>query len=400
MAIKGIFVSDAGALGERPESLSSSILKAKRGIGVPLFALSSGMGASDCDQTIVQWYEEGIMHSRAVVTAVPVAEGATIVVDDASWITENKVFMVESTGEFVFVLAVTGNTLTVQRGIGMTAIAPIVIGGDEIALQLIGSAFEEASERPTSIATNPYPRTNLTQIFREAWDISGTAAKSTYRFGSRVAKNKGDAGVRHAEDMERSMIWGRQHNGVVNNKPQRHMAGVISQLRSNFFVSPAGGLTRRALTDFIERVFSTNIEGMANERIAFCGNVAVRALNEIAMRYSEYNISYGETEWGINVTKFHTPFGTISLMIHPMMNENPQWSRQLYLLHPGAMEKCWFRRTFHQGEGNGTDQPNNGSASDLRDAQGGVFTSEMTVKYMMEQTGGVMTDIEVEHYVV
>ena len=392
MAVKGIFVSDAGALAERPEAFSSVILREARGYGVPLFALSSGMPNIDCDQTMVSWYEEGLLHSRTLITQIATPTGSTFVIDDASWVTENQVFMIEASGEYILVLGVTGNTLTVQRGIGGTAITPIVLGGDEVAIQLIGAAFEEGSERPTAIATSPYPRTNITQIFRHSWDITGTAKASKYRWGDRKPRNKATAANRHAEHIERSLIWGKRHVGVVNNKPYRQMDGLIAQLRTNFMISPAGGLTRRALTDFIERIFSKNIEGQPNERLFFCGNVSVRALQEIVYRYGDYQISLRENDFGIKVQKFVTPFGDASLMIHPLMNESPVWSNQIYAFHPGAIEMAWLRRTEHIGEGQ------NGQASDLRDAEAGVFTSELTTKYMLEQTGGVLMDIEVNHY--
>lgn len=392
MAVKGIFVSDAGGLQERSDGLSSTILKEERGGSVPLFSLSSGMANTNISSTITSWYEEGLLSTRAIITAISAPNGNQITIDDSSWVTENMIMLVESTGEYVFVLGVTGNTLTVQRGIAATAVEDIVVGTEEIGMQLIGTAFEEASERPTSVATNPYPRTNITQIFRNAWDISGTAESTAYRFGDRVAKNKGDAAMFHAEAIERTLIWGRMHQGIVMNKPQRQMAGILSQLRSNIFMAPVGGLTRRVLEDYCERLFSKNIKGKPNERITFCGNVTLRALNEITYRYGDYSISVRENEFGIDVRKFITPFGTLTLVPHPLMNNAPAWARDLYSLHPAAMELQWLRRTFHQEEGT------NGSASDLRDARSGVFTSELTVKYGLEATGAIMGDIEPNYY--
>lgn len=392
MAVKGIFVSDAGGLQERQEALSSTILREERGGQTPLFAISSGMTNMDITNIVTSWYEESIMSTRAIVTAVPTATGNQIVVDDTSWLRENMVMMVESTGEYVMILAVVGNTLTVQRGLANTGVTGIVVGTDEIGMQLIGTAFEEASERPTSVAVNPYPRSNIVQIFRNAWDISGTAKAVNYKFGDRMSKNKADAGMSHAEDIERTIIWGRKHNGFVNNKPHRQMDGILAQLRSNIFASPAGGLTRRVLDDYCERVFSKNIKGKPNERVTFCGNVSLRALNEIAWRYGDYSIAVRENEFGIDVRRFISPFGTLTLLPHPLMNDSPVWSRDIYSLHPAAMEIHWLRRTFHQ------EETGNGSASDLRDAQSGVFTSELTCAYKLEATGAIMGDVEADYY--
>ena len=154
MAIKGIFVSDAGGLRERDDALSSTILKEERGGSVPLFAISSGMANSDISSAITSWYEEGMNSTRAIITAISAPTGNQITIDDSSWVTENMVMMVETTGEYVFIMGITGNTLTVQRGIAQTGISDIVVGTDQIGLQLIGTAFEEASERPTSVATS------------------------------------------------------------------------------------------------------------------------------------------------------------------------------------------------------------------------------------------------------
>lgn len=392
MAVKGIFVSDAGAVQERNDGLASTILYEERGASAPLFALSAGMTSSQATSSVISWYEEGIWHTRCLLTAVPNPTGNLITVEDSSWIHENMIFMVEQTGEYMLVIGVTGNVLTVTRGLAGTGVTAIDLDDGEFAVQLIGTAFEEASERPTAMATSPYPRTNLTQIFRRAWDISGTAQATQYRFGSRVEKNKSTAALMHALDMEYSLIWGKRHQGVINNKPFRQMDGILAQLRSNIFVAPAGGLTRRALEDYVERLFSKNIKGQPNERITFCGNVSIRALNEITWRYGSYNIAVKENEFGIDVSTFITPFGRLTLMLHPLMNDSPVWSQDIYSLHPAAMETVWLRPTYHLDEGQ------NGGSSDLRDAKAGVFTSEMSVKYGMEATGAIMTGVTVDHY--
>ena len=393
MAVKGIYVSDAGALNERNEGLANTILSEARGSAVPLFALSAGLAEENASGAVFSWYEEGIWTTRSVITAVPApGTGNLLTVEDTSWITENMVMMIESTGEYIMVLGVTNNVLTVQRGISGTQVSPIVVGGTEQALQLIGTAFEEASERPTAVATSPFPRTNMTEIFRRAWDISGTAQATQTKFGNRLDRNKATAGMMHALDMEYALLWGKRHQGVINNKPIRLMDGVLAQLRSNIFVAPAGGLTRRSLDDFVERLFSKNIKGQPNERISFCGNAAVRALNEITMRYGSYNIQAKENEFGIEVFTFITPFGRLTLAPHPLMNDSPIFSSELYTLHPAAMSMVWLRKTFHLDEGQ------NGGSSDLRDAKAGVYTSELSVKYAVESTGAIMTGITVDHF--
>ena len=95
MAVKGIFVSDGGALAERTGGFSNTILYEERGGATPFFALSAGMSETKADNSTVTWYEEGIWHTRAIITAVSSPTGNLITVEDSSWMTENMIFIVE-----------------------------------------------------------------------------------------------------------------------------------------------------------------------------------------------------------------------------------------------------------------------------------------------------------------
>jgi hypothetical protein len=74
------------------------------------------------------------------------------------------------------------------------------------------------------------------------------------------------------------------------------------------------------------------------------------------------------------------------------MNESKIWAKEMYSFHPASMCLQWLRPTFHQ------DGDEMGKASDLRDGTAGVYTSELSVKYAMEATGAIMTNVSVDHY--
>jgi hypothetical protein len=391
MAVAGIFTSDAGALNERPNDMNNVILRAELGGATPMFALSAGMSSYDMTDVTMTWWEEDIMHFRTEVTAVPAPLGPQITVDDASWIKEGHSFIVEDTGEYVMVLGITGNVLTLQRGLGGTTATAMTPGTSN--LQLVGSAYEEGAERPDGHSVNPYPRTNIAQIFHTSWDITRTAQRTKYRFGDRTARNRDHAALMHAHELEYCLIFGKKHYGTKNGRPLRMMDGIASQIQTNIFTSPAAGLTRRTVDDYIERLFSVNVKGLPNERITYGGNVAVRALQEIAMRYGQYNISQGESVFGINIQKYVTPFGSLTMIPHQLFNQSPLWRSHMYSFHPGTMEIGYIDRTFEKSD-------TMGSASDLRDSSAGTFTTECCVKLGQEQCSAYMTDIAVDHYVV
>lgn len=376
MAVKGVFASDRHIQGARKGDFASAVLQLEPTGSAPLFALSSGMESVDASDTIVTWFEENHLSGRVgIVNAAGV--GTSLEVEDASFIVPGSVFLVESTGEFVFVEQVVGNTLTVLRGFAETTAAAIDGSVTPVYIQKIGTGHEEGSSRPQAVSQLGYPRFNYVQIFRNAWDVTGTARAVEYLTGDLVAKSKADCARYHAEDIERSIIFGRKFLGVKKGKPFRMMDGINTQIKTNVEVA-AGPTSWDDIDLFLQAIFSRNIKGKPNERIAFCGNTALRVLNNIARNYSMMNIEPGVTEFGMKVNKWITPFGDISLMTHPLMNENPLWSKDLYIYHPGAVRMRYLRRTI--------DKTYTQDSGD--DTEYGVLTTELTVEYRAEITGG------------
>jgi hypothetical protein len=381
MAIKGVFTSDSNITGTRKGDFATAILQLFPTGSAPLFALSSGMESSDATDPVISWFEESHISGRSTVTVASNnnSDGSTCTVDDASSYIAGAVLLEEETGEYVYVSAVVGNVLTMERGFGGTTAATIPIGNH---LQRLGTTFEEASARPTGVANLGYARFNFMQIFRNSWDVSRTAKRTEFWTGDPVAKNKQDAMLFHSEDMERSMWFGKRTIGVRNGKTYRTMDGIISQVTSN--VTLAGATTNYAQLDaFFQPIFEKNVRGKPNERIAFCGNGALRVINQIAKANTTMYIEPGETEFGLKVTKWFTPYGDISLMTHPLMVESPLWTKNLYVLHPGAIRIRYLDRTH-------TDAYDKDGTRAGVDGDFGVLTTECSVEYKLEKTGGSM----------
>lgn len=386
MAIKGIFTSDMGIVGDRKADFASSILYNEPNGSAPMLAMTSGMKTRPATDVVVTWFEENHLSGRVRVTN-NAGTGTTLVLEDASFITANTVLMLEDTGEYVFVLAAVGNTLTVERGFADTEVASINgSGSNEIYAQRIGTAFSEASSAPVAVTNMGYPKFNYTQIFRNTWNVSGTAQAVPWHTGSRVAKSKRDCALYHAEDIERSLMWGRKSLGVMNNEPFRTMDGILTQVKTNVF-SQTTNFGYTDMRDFLEKVFSRNIKGYSNERIAFCGNSVLSVLDTIAMSHGDYKIEVGETDFGMEIVNWRTPFGKISLKTHPLMNENPVWRKDMYVLHPGVIETRYLRRTTEDNY----DGPGKRAGVD---ADYGVLTTELSVTYGAEITGGIYTGID------
>jgi hypothetical protein len=394
MAIQGIFASNQGIVGERQGDFASAVLMTNPTGNSPFLAMSAGMNKEEAADTVFTWFEDAYHAGRAA--CVSGGTGTTVVVDDGTFYTPNTILLVEETGEHLFVTAVAGNSLTVVRGLAGTSVVSITSSHN---VQKIGNAFEEGSGMPTAVTQQGAPRMNYTQIFRNGWAITGTAKAVKFLTGSKLAYNKQMCAMYHAEDMERSFIWGKKAITTLNNKQFRLTDGVLAQIEQNGGTvmsaatdsgsgAVAGELSRGDLETFIREVFAYNVKGMPNERIAFSGSMPLEVLNRMAFLDGTYNFSQGETKLGIAITTITTPFGTLKLMTHPLMSENPVWNREMYVLHPGGITKKVLRDTNQEG------YDKNGLRIQGKDADEGVMTTEAGIAVKGARTMGILRNIQ------
>lgn len=389
MAVQGIFASNQGIVGERAGDFASTILRIDPTGNAPLLGLTSGMPKEGTQDTTFTWLEDGHVSGRQA--CVSGGTGTTVVVDDGSFYTPNTILLVEETGEHLFVTATAGNSLTVIRGLAGTSVVSITSSHH---VQKIGNAFEEASAMPTPVTQQGHPRLNFTQIWRNGWAISGTAKAVKFLTGSKLAYNKQMCATYHAEDIERSFIWGKKALTTLNGKQFRLTDGILTQIEQYGGVvetansGSAGDLSRGDFESFIEEVFRYNVKGQPNERIAFIGNMALKAMQKWAWLDGSYQFSAGETKLGIKIQEVMTPFGTLKMMTHALMNENPVWSHELYVLHPGAIKKRMLRDTFPEN----WDKHGNGVAG--KDADEGAITTEGGIQVGAAKTMGIFRNIQ------
>lgn len=381
-AVKGVFASDSGIVGDVKGDFAAALLNEVPMGTATLFMLSSGMESENATDTVINWFEEGHHAGRTTLAEDLDTSETGIDVADGSFIVPGRIGMIESSGEQVYVTAVTGNTLTVVRGFAGTTAAVASTGA---GFQIISNAHEEASSRPVAVTYLGAPRFNYMQIFRDTWNISGTAQAVAFYTGSKLAKTKRDASMLHAEAIEKALWFGRKTVGVVNGMRFMTMDGMDAQITTN--VTAAGATTNWAQLDtFLRSVFAYNIKGKPNERVAIGGNGALAVLNDIARIEGMIQINVGQTEFGLNVNRWVTPYGNISLLTHPLFNESPLWTKDLRVFHPGAVKMRWLRRTFED------QYDRNGTRAGV-DADFGVFTSELSMQYMVERTGGRLTGL-------
>lgn len=378
--LPGIFTSNSGINGERVDSFASRIYKFGYSGTAPMLALSSGMARTKLTAKIVHWFEEeeysghiDIVNNAGTGTTITFASGTVL---------PKSVLFVESTGERMFVTAVAGQSVTVQRGFAGTSITSINGSVTPVGAYVIGSAFEEASDSPQPLMTVGYPRMNYSQIFRNSWANSRSATKIDWHTGDKVAKNKQDAIANHAKDIERALLFGAKSMFTVDGRQDSTMDGMVSMIKSNVNVVANGELSWFDLIDFIAQVYEYNIDGQPQERVAFCGNNVLSVINKLVYNRNDIRITVGQTDYGIKVNVIHTNFGDLTLLTHPMFNASPTWRNSLMVYHPGAC--C----VDYMDDALITDSTPPGM-----DGEKYTITSELTMEYTCEKTAGLLTNI-------
>lgn len=328
MAIQGLRDTLNFATNERPENWREALNYLYPNGKLPLTALTGAMKESSTDDPVFHWWEKALDDRRLALgqnlsaSAAGTSETWTLAAgSNAITFVQNDILIVEETDEQVRVAAdPTSNTsITVIRGANGTTPAAVTYAGAGVNPNLlcIGSAFEEGSLAPSGVNYDPTERYNYTQIFRRTLEITRTASKTRLRTVPAVKEARRECLEYIGVDMERAFWLGVRSAAVRNSKPVRTSAGIYNQMASANIVPMGGAVDMNALEVQLELIFR---EG-SSEKMVFCGNKGLMALNQVVRKNTQYNIKSGEKEYGMKVTRLECPFGSLVFKTHPLFTQ-------------------------------------------------------------------------------
>lgn len=288
----------------------------------------------------------------------------------------------------------TEKTMILQRAFGVIPSQPMVAG--DVLVQ-IGTAYEESSLRPLSKSEYVKSDSNITQIFRDTWAISGTAETIMTRRGEKIgAKSKAEAAMRHAADMERSIIFGQEHMSTLNGQPIRTMDGLISKIHKrapqNIHVAPAM-LSYDRFQEMLNPVFNITTDATsANDRLLITGNAGLSLINKMGRLSGNVQLMPGQNKFGFQFREFVTDLGSFKIVTHPLFNTNADWSRMLLVTDLSSMGTAFLagRRTHHRGFNTDLNKETGSTDDNGIDAQGGTYLTEMTVEVKSPEANGIV----------
>jgi hypothetical protein len=327
------------------------------------------------------WLTDKSRARYTTTSGAQLAGDVTVNVASAASIAQWDTLLNTRTGELFRVTAVAVNALTVVRGIGNSGTGLAMNSGDEILI--VASASPEGATGKTPRSNNPAQVTNYTQIVREPFAESGTMSAT----GNQVNPidwplQTKKAGIEHAKDLEYAFLFGKRDATTVSNAELRTTGGIVNQITTHS--TDAGGtLSEDEWNAFMATVMRYNTTKNA---LMLASATVVSALNKFPA--SKQITKNDETTYGMNVTRFASPFGAVNLVYHPLL-EGAKYGGYAIVLD---LDSVAYRYLAANGVSRDTKLLPNRQEND-RDGRMSEYLTESGPEWGTEARHGILTGV-------
>lgn len=345
------------ATDERPKNFRETILWRDPNGSAPLTALMSKMKKETTDDPEYSWYEEELSIVRMTIASITTTTITTITASTGSALDlkEGDLLLIEPVTETagfadeiarVAVTPTTTTAISVTRGSAGTTAATT---STTTSVTLIGSAYAEGTLSPDATSRNPTKVTNYTQIFKDAYQLTGTAEKTRTRTGDPVKNDKKRKMFDHATRQEFAYLFGKKSEdltGGSNSKPLRMTGGLLQKLaEATASYSHCSKVWTATMTvdTFLAAVYPVFDYGTqsgstaGNERLVLAGNTALNAMNSMAKDDGQIQYDGTVKVYGMDLRKYVLPQGTLYLRTHPLMNVHGRFKSSMFILDPSGI---------------------------------------------------------------
>lgn len=323
MAVLGMRGTGQFSANSRPQNWRQTIILLFPNASAPLTAILSMLPEESTDDPKFNWFQKPIPPQRLTATASFNSSVTTIPVTSGQglFVKAGHVIQDEETGEVMWAVADgTSTQIQVARGKGTSASSS---SGSADHLYVIGSAHQEGSASPTAITYDPDELYNYTQIFRNSVDLTRTAQNTRTRWsqsGKSLDEFKRETLELHSIEMERAFLFGARLEETTG-QPKRTTGGLTYFVTSNVTDFTAG-----TSIDLWENAMEDAFENGSTDKILLAGNRCINILNKLCRaHYTIETVPTSET-YGVKMSKWETPFGTLMVKQHPLLSNNPTYN--------------------------------------------------------------------------
>ena len=214
---------------------------------------------------------------------------------------------------------------------------------------IMGNVNPEGGARPDAIAYDPTKWYNYTQIFRTPLEITRTARETRLRTGDAYKETKRETLELHSIELEKAFLFSyRSENIGANGKKERTTMGLIPAIVYGSDGSDNVGVTADYTTDSGygsqtwlqggEDWLDAKLEEMFRygraEKLAFAGSGALLGINRLAKAGGQIQLQPTTVAYGLKVSEWITPFGTIYVKTHPLFSYEATNRNSMVIFEP------------------------------------------------------------------
>jgi len=193
--------------------------------------------------TFHQWLEDELLPNKDTVRDDSIVNPASAtefdVVNPGRFRVGDQI-QISGSYELMLVTAITGSALTVVRGYAGTTPEDVE---DNAVINILGNAALEGADKPAARFTNRVRKSNFTQIFTAAVEVSGSdLAANQLGLADEMDYQKQERLRELLRDLENTVINGGQAsaNPQGASAVRRTMRGIIQHLTTSVFTAGAG----------------------------------------------------------------------------------------------------------------------------------------------------------------
>jgi len=287
----------------------------------PLTLLTNKAKREEVFNPEFKWLEQALIPTIDRINGGNLTAGATsLTVDNGAYFRANMTVRVQRTGEVMRVTGVSSNTLTVSRSWGGTAAAALL---DNDQLTILGGMAQEGASSETSWGSKSVTKSNYTEIVRNPFEVTGTAAASELYGGNDLDVMQKIRGIEHAKFIELKLLFGEK-NEDTSGAAIRSTGGIHEVISTNS--DDFGGAFS------LEELFTSAENGFrygSGTKVLFAGAPAVSAISSAAAGRLEMVPS--DKSFGIAIDRLLTPHGTFLVTKHHLFEGDEYKNLGIYI---------------------------------------------------------------------
>lgn len=253
--------------------------------------------------------------------------------NNTSYVLNGSIVVNSRTGEVMLATADGNNStgvITVTRNIGGTAYT--ILDNDD--LFVAGFAGQEGGSSPTPLTWDATVDYNYTQIFKDAFQVSGTLNSTYLRTGNKYQEAQEKALKMHMSNIERAHLFSiRNEINGTTAQPTRTTGGLINMLTSGGFVEDVSTYTvANTMTEdqFDLLLMNTIFAWGSKTKLAFVGATVAGHLQKWGKK--KWTPQVVDGSYGVNVVRYQTFAGDLMVHLHPQFRQIPGMANSMLLL--------------------------------------------------------------------